>query len=123
MWANRDGFFVIFRIFDSIFVPFFGIFKERGGLVEKVSIASDRARQVLSESDVGLTWSNVWANPRGAESTRVRDRSVGEIFLFLRKSSLLLVEGTFPVANRGGNFYFNGRFCTSGESIQEILES
>jgi len=57
---------------------------------------------------------------RGAESTRVRDRSVGEIFLFLRNSSLLLVEGTFLVANSGGNFrsvgeifYFNGRFCTS----------
>jgi hypothetical protein len=50
-----------------------------------------------------------------------RARPVGRgSFLFLRKFSLLLVEGTFPVANSGGNFpsvgeifYFSGRFCTS----------
>ncbi len=63
---------------------------------------------------------------RGAESTRVHDRSVGEIFLFWGKFSSLLLEGTFPIANSGGNFpsvgqffYFNGRFCTSAANTDD----
>ncbi len=34
-----------------------------GGLFEKVNSALDRARRVLFWSNVGLTWSNQWANP------------------------------------------------------------
>ena len=52
------GFIAIFEFFLAFFSSILGFSPWMGDLFEKVNSALDRARRVLSWSNVGLTWSN-----------------------------------------------------------------
>jgi hypothetical protein len=56
-------FYTNFWVFFSIFKQYFGFFFTEEGLFEKVNSSFDRARRVLSLSNVDLTWSKCRANP------------------------------------------------------------
>ncbi len=63
LWANPDVFFIIFGVFLAFFSSILGFSPRWKMLRRKKSSAFDRARRALSWSNVGLIWSNLWANP------------------------------------------------------------